>query len=210
MQRIFISFEGIDGAGKSTHISSLAQTFEALGRTVVLTREPGGTELAERLRGLLLNQTMDSLTEALIAFAARRDHVQTVIRPALALDKVVLCDRFSDATFAYQGGGGGVELAVLEQLEQMVQGGNGALLQPDLTILFDLDPVVAAQRLQGARMPDKFEAQPVTYFEKVRTAYLRRSEQNPARFVCLDANLPPDHVAANLRVALQERGFLPC
>ncbi len=210
MPGIFISFEGIDGAGKSTHIESLAQAFRELGRTVITTREPGGTVLAEHLRELLLHHAMDSLTEALLAFAARRDHVQSVIAPALAQQQVVLSDRFTDATFAYQGGGGGVDRTVLEQLERIVQASNGAVLQPDLTILFDVEPAVAAQRLQSARIPDKFEAQPVAYFEKVRAAYLQRMEQHSARFVCLDAGLPPEQVAANLRLALQQRGFLPC
>jgi dTMP kinase len=210
MPGIFISFEGIDGAGKSTHIESLAQAFRALGRSVVTTREPGGTPVAEQVRELLLYHAMDNLTEALLAFAARRDHVQTVIAPALAQHKVVLSDRFTDATFAYQGGGGGLDMTVLEQLERMVQSSHGAVLQPDLTILFDVDPVVAAQRLQGARLPDKFEAQPVAYFEKVRAAYLQRMEQDAARFVCLDAALPPDQVASNLRTALQQKGWLPC
>jgi dTMP kinase len=210
MPGIFISFEGIDGAGKSTHIASLAQAFREQGRTVLTTREPGGTPLAERVRELLLHHAMDSLTEALLAFAARRDHLQTVIAPALAQQQVVLSDRFTDATFAYQGGGGGLDMAVLEELERMVQTSQGAVLQPDLTILFDVEPEVAAQRLQGARMPDKFEAQPVAYFEKVRAAYLQRMQQDAARFVCLDANLPPEQVAANLQTALQQRGLLPC
>jgi len=117
---LFISFEGIDGAGKSTHIEGLAETFQQQGRRVTLTREPGGTPLAETLRGLVLNQAMDPLTEALLIFAARRDHLQQVIEPALARGDVVLCDRFTDATFAYQGGGRGFDLQVLQQLEQWV------------------------------------------------------------------------------------------
>ena len=168
---LFISFEGIDGAGKSTHIEGLANAFRAQGRAVTLTREPGGTPLAETLRGLVLNEAMDPLTEALLVFAARRDHVLTVIEPALARGDVVLCDRFTDATFAYQGGGRGFDLELLSILEQWVQavpaleGKN--IRQPDQTIWFALAPEVAAQRLAGARVPDRFEAQPLAFFQRV-------------------------------------------
>jgi dTMP kinase len=144
MAGIFISFEGIDGAGKSTHIDRLVRVFEEQGRAVTLSREPGGTPLAERLRQIVLNEPMDAMTEALLVFAARRDHIVQVIAPALARGDVVLCDRFTDATFAYQGGGRGFDWLVLAQLERWVQG--TPLLQPDLTIWFDLPPAVAAQR----------------------------------------------------------------
>ncbi len=183
----FISFEGIDGAGKSTHIAALQAAFAAQGHTVTLTREPGGTPLAEQLRALVLNAPMDAMTEALLVFAARRDHVQQVIRPALARADVVLCDRFTDATFAYQGGGRGFDLAVLTQLEHWVQGGPD-LLQPELTLWFDLPPEVAAQRLQQARTPDKFEAQSQAFFEQVAAGYQRRFEQQPARFARINAH----------------------
>src|SRR5574343_684520 len=144
----FISFEGIDGAGKSTHIEALATALRDQGRRVVLTREPGGTPLAEKLRALLLHDAMDPLCEALLMFAARRDHLQQVIEPALARGEVVLCDRFTDATFAYQGHGRGFDLATLRTLEQWVQATpEGMLRQPDLTLWFDLDPAIAAQRL---------------------------------------------------------------
>ena len=145
---LFISFEGIDGAGKSTHIDGLAQAFRAQGRAVTLTREPGGTPLAEKWRVMVLNDPMDAMTEALLVFAARRDHLQQLIEPALARGDVVLCDRFTDATFAYQGGGRGFDWALLSTLEQWVQGGD-SLLQPDMTIWFDLPPAVAAARLRG-------------------------------------------------------------
>ena len=159
---LFISFEGIDGAGKSTHISAVADAFQVAGRTVTLTREPGGTPLAEKLRVMVLNDAMDSLTESLLIFAARRDHLVTVILPALSRGNVVLCDRFTDATFAYQGGGRGFDLGTLHTLEQWVQSAQaGKLVQPDLTVWFDLNPLEAAKRLAGARVPDKFEAQPV-------------------------------------------------
>src|SRR5512139_3455932 len=144
MKGLFISFEGIDGAGKSTHVEGLAQAFRERGRSVTLTREPGGTPLAEKLRTLVLNDPMDTLTEALLVFAARRDHLQQLIEPALARGDVVLCDRFTDATFAYQGGGRGYDRQVLRVLEGWVQAlpGGTALRQPALTIWFDLDPAV--------------------------------------------------------------------
>ena len=143
----FITFEGIDGAGKSTHIESVAQHLRQRGAELVQTREPGGTPLAESLRDLFLHQDMDGLTEALLVFAARRDHVQRVIAPSLALGQTVLCDRFTDASFAYQGGGRGMDLQVLATLEHWVQQGR----QPDLTFWFDVDPAVAAQRRAQAR-----------------------------------------------------------
>lgn len=185
---IFISFEGIDGAGKSTHIDALATALRAQGRTVVLTREPGGTPLAEKLRALLLHDAMDPLCEALLMFAARRDHLQQVIEPALARGEVVLCDRFTDATFAYQGHGRGFDLATLATLEQWVQAlPQGGVRQPDLTLWFDLDPAIAAERLAGARVPDKFEAQPVAFFRRVAAGYANRLSQDPARFARVNA-----------------------
>jgi len=210
MQGLFISFEGIDGAGKSTHLETLAQAFVAQGRHVIQTREPGGTDLAEKLRELLLHTPMDSLTEALLAFAARRDHLNRVIVPALARGDVVLSDRFTDATFAYQGGGGGQDWQSLIQLESMVQTYMGSVLQPNVTVWFDVAPAVAAERLKGARLPDKFEAQPVAYFEKVRAAYLERMQQDTQRFLRLDAGQTPQAVATDLLAALQHRGFLSC
>ena len=187
-QGLFISFEGIDGAGKSTHISGLADAFQAAGRAVTLTREPGGTPLAEKLRVMVLNEAMDPLTESLLIFAARRHHVVNVILPALARGHVVLCDRFTDATFAYQGGGRGFDLGVLKTLEEWVQSvTTGKLLQPDLTVWFDLDPVVAARRLAGARLPDKFEAQPVEFFSRVARGYANRQQAEPSRFARIDA-----------------------
>jgi dTMP kinase len=192
---LFITFEGIDGAGKSTHIDALAAALRAQGRTVVLTREPGGTPLAEKLRGLLLHEAMDPLCEALLMFAARRDHLQTVIEPALARGDVVLCDRFTDATFAYQGHGRGFDLTTLRTLEQWVQTTpTGALRQPDLTLWFDLDPAVAAERLAGARVPDKFESQPVAFFSRVAAGYADRLARDPARFARIEAQRTLDEV----------------
>ena len=185
---LFISFEGIDGAGKSTHIERVAQGFRDAGRVLVLTREPGGTALSEKLRQLVLHDPMDALTEALLMFAARREHLVQVIEPALARGEVVLCDRFTDATFAYQGGGRGFDWQVLTQLERMVQSlPQGGLRQPDLTVWFDLDPRIAAERLASARMPDKFEAQPTAFFTAVREGYAKRMAEAPARFARIDA-----------------------
>ncbi len=206
---LFISFEGIDGAGKSTHIQALVDALAAAGRTVVSTREPGGTPLAEQLRALALTAPMDPLTEALLMFAARRDHLQQVIEPALAAGQVVVCDRFTDATFAYQGGGRGFDWEVLSQLEAMVQGrAGGALRQPDLTILFELDPAIAAERLAGARVPDKFESQPVAFFRAVHQGYQRRAKADPDRFARIDAAQPRETVWAAVRQAVVQRGWL--
>ncbi|MFD0667394.1 dTMP kinase [Ramlibacter sp. MAHUQ-53] len=208
-QGLFISFEGIDGAGKSTHIDALAQAFAAAGRRVTRSREPGGTPLAERLRELALHEPMDALTEALLMFAARRDHLQQVIEPALAAGGVVICDRFTDATFAYQGGGRGFDWDTLAQLERMVQGRAGqGLRQPHLTVLFELDPGEAARRLAGARVPDKFESQPLDFFAAVQAGYRRRAEAEPARFARIDAAQPREAVWDAVRGAVAARGWL--
>ena len=209
---LFISFEGIDGAGKSTHIEGLANAFRAQGRAVTLTREPGGTPLAETLRGLVLNEAMDPLTEALLVFAARRDHLLTVIEPALARGDVVLCDRFTDATFAYQGGGRGFDLELLSILEQWVQavpaleGKN--IRQPDQTIWFALAPEVAAQRLAGARVPDRFEAQPGEFFARVALGYGQRAQAAPQRFARIDANVSRDAVWQQITQTVAGKGWL--
>jgi dTMP kinase len=200
----FISFEGIDGAGKSTHIEGLAQWFKDRGHVVTLTREPGGTPLAEKFRALALHEVMDPLTEALIMFAARREHLIHVIEPALARGEVVLCDRFTDATFAYQGGGRGFDWGVLKTLEQMVQNVPATeLRQPDLTVWFDLPPAVAAERLSTARVPDKFESQPQSFFQAVRDAYAKRMEENPSRFAQIDANQAREVVWSDVLQAVE-------
>jgi dTMP kinase len=201
---LFISFEGIDGAGKSTHIASVVQAFTEAGRQVVTTREPGGTALAETLRGMILNEPMDALTEALLIFAARRDHITRVIEPALLRGEVVVSDRFTDATFAYQGGGRGFDRQVLDTLERMVQAQPGGdLLQPDLTLWFDLDPAMAAQRLAGARVPDKFESQPEAFFAQVAQGYAQRAAAQPHRFVRIDASPSPERVGEQVLRAVQ-------
>ena len=199
----FISFEGIDGAGKTTHIDALERLWREAGHEVVRTREPGGTALAEKLRGLFLHDAMDPLTEALLVFAGRRDHIKQVIEPALARGAWVLCDRFTDATFAYQGGGRGFDLKVLTQLENWVQSG----LQPDLTLLFDLPPQVAAARLTQARQPDRFEAQDLDFFERVRAGYRQRMEADPGRFVVIAADQTQTEVAHDIAQALKARGL---
>jgi len=203
----FISIEGIDGAGKSTHIAALTERLAAGGAKVLNTREPGGTELAERLRELVLHSGMDGLTEALLVFAGRRDHLQRVIEPALAAGQTVLCDRFTDATFAYQGAGRGMDLQVLATLEQWVQQGpRGLLRQPDLTIWFDLPPATAAQRRAAAREADRFEQQDLDFFERVRAGYAARAAAAPARFARIDASGTVDEVAAQLRAVMEARG----
>jgi dTMP kinase len=210
MAGLFISFEGIDGAGKSTHIEGLAAAFRAQGRSVTLTREPGGTPLAEKLRALVLNDPMDAMTEALLVFAARRDHLRQLIEPALARGDVVLCDRFTDATYAYQGGGRGFDPQVLHVLEGWVQArpGSSALRQPDLTVWFDLDPAIAAQRLAGARVPDKFEAQPVEFFRRVAAGYGERLAQDPQRFARIDAAQAREAVWNDVLSAVRGRSWL--
>ena len=194
---LFISFEGIDGAGKSSHIDGLAQAFRAQGRNVTLSREPGGTPLAEKLRELVLNDPMDALTEALLIFAARRDHLCQVIEPALARGDVVLCDRFTDATYAYQGGGRGLDRTKFLALEHWVH----EHLQPDVTLLFDLPLDVARERIVLAnRVLDKFEQERADFHERVRQAYLERAHVSPGRFRIIDANRPIDDIRKQLEI----------
>ena len=197
----FITFEGIDGAGKSTHIETVATHMRERGTPVVLTREPGGTPLAERLREILLYAPMDALTEALLVFAARRDHVVQVIAPALARGDTVLCDRFTDASFAYQGGGRGFDLQVLATLETWVH----ADVQPDLTLWFDLPIEVAAERRAAARTPDRFEQQDAAFFERVRSGYAARAQALPQRIVRVDASLDRAAVTRRIEAILDAR-----
>ena len=195
----FITFEGIDGAGKSSHIDALAGWLRGRGLQVLVTREPGGTPLAETLRELVLHQPMDSLTEALLVFAARRDHLQNVIEPALAAGQAVLCDRFTDASFAYQGGGRGFDFDTLSSLERWVQSGR----QPDLTVWFEVPAAVAAERRGAARQPDRFETQDLAFFERVIAGYERRCQADPQRFVRVDALPARDRVWQQIESALQ-------
>jgi dTMP kinase len=191
----FITFEGVDGAGKSTHLAWFAENLRRRGLEVLVTREPGGTPLGEKLRELLLNQPMHPETEALLMFAARLEHIEQVIKPALQRGTWVVSDRFSDASFAYQGGGRGVPLAKLEQLERWVHEG----LQPDLTLLFDIPVEVARQRLANNLTLDRFEQEQGAFFEKVRRAYLERYNKHPQRFALIDASQTPEQVKADLQ-----------
>ncbi len=194
----FVTFEGIDGAGKSTQIEFVADRLRGRGLTVVVTREPGGTEIGEALRELVLHRSMSARTETLLVFAARAQHVEQVIAPALSAGRWVVCDRFTDATYAYQSGGRGVPEAAIEALERWVHPD----LQPDLTFLFDVAPDVAAQRLSAARPADRFEAERRDFFARVRAVYLERARRFPARFVVLDGTQPPESVRARLLEAL--------
>jgi dTMP kinase len=187
----FISFEGIDGAGKSTQHAWAVDYLRAQGRTVVATREPGGTPLGEKLRALLLSEPMNLETEALLMFAARREHIAEVIEPALARGDWVVCDRFVDASFAYQGGGRGLDWKKLESLAEWVLGD----LQPDLTLIFDAPVAIAQQRLHAATAnPDRFEQEQAAFFERVRAAYLRIAAENPDRVRLIDATQTPNHI----------------
>ena len=196
----FISFEGIDGAGKSTHIGFVTEVLRARGKNVVSTREPGGTPLAEKLRALALNDPMDPLTEALVMFAARRDHLLQVIEPALARGDVVLCDRFTDASFAYQSGGRGLPRQKMEMLENWVHPG----LQPDLTLLFDVPLEVARERLDATRTLDKFEREQADFFQKCRIEYLRRAAEFPERIVVIDSTRSIEATRARLSEVLEK------
>jgi dTMP kinase len=199
----FITFEGIDGAGKSSHIEHLAGWLRERGHTVVVTREPGGTPLAESLRELILHRPMDAMTEALLVFAARRDHLRCAIEPALTAGHTVLCDRYTDATFAYQGAGRGFDRTVLAALETWVQQGR----QPDLTLWFDVSPAVAAQRRAAARAADRFETEDLAFFERVRAGYAQRQAADPGRFELLDAAASLPEVRVMLLAALERRGW---
>lgn len=186
----FITFEGVDGAGKSTHLAWFAEALRQRGLDVVVTREPGGTPLGEKLREILLHQPMSAGTEALLMFAARLEHVEQVIKPALSAGKWVISDRFSDASFAYQGGGRGMDWDKLNQLEQWVHPD----LQPDLTLFFDVPVEVARERLRMSDRAgtnnttlDRFEQEQSDFFERVRAGYHKRVQQNPHRYVVIDA-----------------------
>jgi dTMP kinase len=198
----FISFEGIDGAGKSTHIEAFGKLLKDRypERDVVMTREPGGTQLGEQLRALLLDAPMHLETEALLMFAARREHIAQVIEPALSAGKIVISDRFTDASFAYQGGGRGLSLEKLNDLERWVQGrADGSILQPNLTFLFDLPGSVAESRRSKVRAPDKFEKMDLDFFEKVRQEYLRRAKADPSRFYIVDATRTPEVIWGDIQ-----------
>lgn len=194
----FITFEGVDGAGKSTHLAWFADALRQRGHDVIVTREPGGTPLGEQLREILLNQPMNIGTEALLMFAARLEHIEQVIKPALHAGKWVVSDRFSDASFAYQGGGRGLDWDKLSLLEQWVH----ADLQPDVTLFFDVPVEVARQRLTNNASLDRFEQEQADFFERVRAGYHRRVSQNPQRYVVIDAAQTINEIKGKLEVII--------
>jgi len=200
----FITFEGIDGAGKSSQIAALVALLESRGLSVEQTREPGGTALGEKLRELLLHESMHLETEAMLMFAARREHLAARIKPALEAGKWVVSDRFSDATYAYQVGGRGLDAAKFAALENWVHPG----FQPDLTLVFDLAPEIAAARVAntGAN-PDRFEREQRDFFERVRAAYLERARMAPERIRVIAADRPPEQIRAELEAIVTERWF---
>lgn len=200
MQGKFITFEGIDGAGKSTHIGFVTDYLASRGKQIVSSREPGGTPLGEKLRDLLLHEKMHLETEALLMFASRREHIAQVIAPNLAAGKWVLSDRFTDASFAYQSGGRGLPREKMEALEAWVH----PELQPDLTLLFDVPLEVARQRLDATRTLDKFEREQADFFAKCRAEYLRRAEQFPERFVVVDSTRSIADIQASLAQVLEK------
>lgn len=199
MKGLFITLEGVDGAGKSSHVEWLADHFLSRGRDVVFTREPGGTPVGESLREIVLHNAMHPETEALVMFAARREHIEQVIRPGLERGDVVISDRFTDASYAYQCGGRGLPETKLETLEEWVQG----KLQPDLTLLFDVPGEVAQARLSGAREPDRFEQEKQDFHGRVRAAYLQRAEKFPDRIRIIDGSRTLPEVREQLRVLLE-------
>lgn len=196
---LFITLEGMDGAGKSTHIPNIVSQIQAYGHEVVCTREPGGTPLGEELRALLLHKPMHPETETLLMFAARREHIANVIMPAIEKGACIISDRFTDATYAYQAGAKSVSVEKIQQLETWVQG----TLQPDLTILFDVPVAVSLERLALARSPDKFEREGADFFEKLRHAYLERAKNNPARFRVINANQALNVVKSEVKVIVE-------
>jgi dTMP kinase len=206
----FLTFEGIEGVGKTTQVARLGEALSARGIAHTVTREPGGTPLAERIRDLVLNERAENLpdtAELLLMFAARSVHLRNLIEPALAEGRWVICDRFTDATYAYQGGGRGLAAAGIATLESLVQGAR----RPDLTLLLDLPVRAGLERAQrrGASQPqDRFEAQRVDFFERVRAAYLERAAADPGRVAIIDATLGVDQVAARILAALRGRSWI--
>jgi dTMP kinase len=197
---MFMTLEGIDGAGKSTHLEWLIAFLQRQGKAVVRSREPGGTPLGEKLRALLLSEPMQPETEALLMFAARAEHLKIVIEPALARGDWVVSDRFTDASFAYQGGGRGLAEEKLATLEHWVQGG----LQPDLTLLFDVPLEISRQRLANAgNAPDRFEQEKSDFFNRVRNMYLKRASEAPDRIKVIDSDQPIPLIRSNLEKIIE-------
>jgi len=201
---LFISCEGLDGAGKSTSIRYVIDGLKRRGFDVVLTREPGGTEVGERIRELLLHNEMDQTTQALLMYAARAQHVAEVIRPALQAGKCVVCDRFEDSSYAYQGGGNGMDIRQLDTLSHLVLGQGDERLEPDYTWFFDVTVEVAKTRLAATRDMDVFERRGEDYFTRVRDTYLGRIQVQPERFRTVDSTMPLEDVAATIESQLAE------
>ena len=194
---MFITLEGVDGAGKSTHVAGIAELLRARGKDVVVTREPGGTPLGESLRALLLEQPMHVDTETLLVFAARREHLARVIAPALEAGRWVLCDRYTDATYAYQGGGHGVPAERIDELDAWMG------VVPDLTLVFDVPAEVARRRRAGsASPPDRFEREDPAFFDRVRRVYLQRARLDPRRVRLVNGDRPPEEVKKELQQIL--------
>ena len=201
---LFLTLEGAEGVGKSTNIGFVTQYLEKRGIEYVLTREPGGTQLAERIRDLLLavhEEPMSGLTELLLVFAARAQHLDKIIEPALATGKWVVCDRFTDATFAYQGAGRGLSMETIDQLQSMVQGD----LRPDLTIILDLDPEIGMQRASNRGELDRFEREQQSFFRHVRQGYLDIAQAEPDRCTVIDASKALEDVKRNLLTVIEQR-----
>ncbi len=203
MAGLFITLEGIDGAGKSTHADYIARRFSDAGRTVVKTREPGGTVIGERIRALVLGEAMDTMAETLLVFAARAQHLREVVRPALSAGSVVLCDRFTDATFAYQCGGRGVPESAVATLASLTHGD----LAPDLTLLFDTDAGTARARVVARSATDRFEREDLGFFERVRARYLDQARREPGRFCVLDAGQSIAGVQAAIARAIAQHAL---
>lgn len=207
-QAAFITLEGIEGTGKSTNLAYIRSLFEQVGCEVAVTREPGGTPLAEEIRELLLrprDETFSATAELLLMFAARAQHIDTLIRPLLAKGTTVISDRFTDATYAYQGGGRGLNMQQIEQLEHLVQQG----FAPDLTLILTIDPVIGMARAQRRGALDRFETEKAAFYERVQTVYLQRAARHPDRYVVIEASASLDVVQTTIRTALIDRGYLP-
>ncbi len=205
-QGVFITLEGVEGAGKSTLMAYAAEYFSEKGREVIQTREPGGTKTGEQIRAILLdsdNETLTDNTELLLMFAARMQHIDEVIRPALSSEKIVICDRFIDATYAYQGAGRGLDMTRIEALENWVQQG----LKPDMTLLFDLDIETGLRRANQRSDADRFEQEEISFFERIRSCYLERAENEPKRFSIIDASQSFENVKLQIQTILEE---YPC
>ena len=201
MKGFFLTIEGVDGAGKSSHMERISTCFKAHRYDIVTTREPGGTPLAERLREILLSQNMSLETELLLMFAARQEHINQLIKPALAAGRAVICDRFTDSSFAYQGGGRQMSLQKIQSLVDLVH----PELEPDLTLLFDLPLEIARARMLRERQLDRFEQEQADFFERVRAAYLKRANDDPERFVIIDSSQPKERVAKRVCQAINDR-----